>query len=107
MMLHIYMDIRMAFDGVSHCDFLLKLWKIGIAGKLWNCWFRCYLSNCLHCVSINNLHSDLSPVLSGDPQRNILGPMLFRPRPIMFKTLPIMLLSIAHAHYAQYYAHKY
>ena len=72
----IYLDIRKAFDSVPHCELLLKLWKIGISGKLWN-WFRCYLSNRLQCVTISNSHSDLLPVLSGVPQGSILGPMLF------------------------------
>ena len=68
----IYLDIRKAFDSVPHCEWLLKLWKIGISDKLWNC-FRCYLSNRLQCVTISNSHSDLLPVLSGVPQGESLG----------------------------------
>ena len=72
----IYLNIWKAFDSVLHCELLLKLWKIGVSVKLWN-WFRCYLSNCLQCVTISNSHSDLLPVLSGVLHRSIVGPMLF------------------------------
>ena len=61
---------------VCFTELLLKLWKIRISGKLWN-WFRCYLSNCLQCVTISNSHLDLLPVLSGVLHRSIVAPMLF------------------------------
>ena len=40
----IYLDIRKAFDSVSHSIMLNKLWSVGITGGLW-AWFREYLTN--------------------------------------------------------------
>ena len=34
----IFLDLRKAFDSVPHTELLLKLWRIGITGKLWS-WF--------------------------------------------------------------------
>ena len=47
-----------------------------ISGNLW-LWFKNHLTNRLQFVSINNSHSHLLPVISGVPQGNILGPLLF------------------------------
>ena len=62
---HLYnLDLRKAFDSVSHSKLLDKLRDFGIFGDLWN-WFYCYLSDHMQCVCINSAISDFLPVISG------------------------------------------
>jgi len=39
----IYLDMRKAFDILSHEILLSYLWSFGITGSLWS-WFKCYLT---------------------------------------------------------------
>ena len=69
-------DLQKAFDSVPHQELLFKLWSLGITGPLW-LWFKSYLSNRTHYVSIGNSLSSQLQVLSGVPQGSVLGPLLF------------------------------
>uniref|UniRef100_A0A1X7VD49 Reverse transcriptase domain-containing protein n=1 Tax=Amphimedon queenslandica TaxID=400682 RepID=A0A1X7VD49_AMPQE len=72
----IYLDIRKAFDRVSYKNLLHKLVSQCFSGHLLE-WFRYYLTSRRQCVQVLGTQSTLLPVLSGVPQRSILGPFLF------------------------------
>ena len=72
----IYLDIKKAFDSISHQSLISKLSTVGIRGVLLE-WFSCYLTSRQQCVTIRGSISHFLPVLSGVPQGSILGPLLF------------------------------
>ena len=72
----IFIDLKKAFDTVSHDVLLEKLNRYGIRG-ISNDWFRSYLSDRTQFVSINGFNSDYKTVKYGEPQGSVLGPLLF------------------------------
>ena len=65
-------DFQKAFDSVPHNELLIKLWRLGITGPLWEL-FKYYLNNRSHFVFIYDHYS----TISGIPQGSVLGPLLF------------------------------
>ena len=72
----LFLDIRKAFDTVSHRLLLRKLKHYGIAGSVLQ-WFSNYLSGRIQCTKIGFSISEKGIILTGVPQGSILGPILF------------------------------
>ncbi len=72
----IFLDLKKAFDVVSHDILIKKLEKIGIKN---NClkWFKCYLSGRKQMVDINGTYSSPAEINISVLQGSILGPLLF------------------------------
>ena len=64
------------FDTVPHNALLHHLRCLGVCGSVW-LWLQSYLSWRQQCVCLVSRHSDILPVISGDPQGSILGHILF------------------------------
>ena len=72
----IFLDLKKAFDVVSHDILLKKLRHLGINGTALK-WFKSYLSNRTQRVDINGNLSDLKNLDISVLQGTILGPILF------------------------------
>lgn len=74
--LGIFIDLKKAFDTVSHKLLLQKLEHIGIKGSALKI-LTSYLTNRSQVVKIGDFQSDALPITCGVPQGSILGPLLF------------------------------
>ena len=72
----VFVDIRKAFDTVSHRILLAKMEHLGIRGNSLK-WFEDYLKNRYQKTEVNGELSDILEVLNRVPQGSVLGPLLF------------------------------
>ena len=72
----IMIDLKKAFDSVTHSILLQKLEHYGFRGNVFNL-FSSYLSNRQQYVSVNNVNSSTHNIKYGVPQGSVLGPLRF------------------------------
>ena len=72
----LYLDLKKAFDTVSHNILIGKLGNIGLDQKTVS-WFSNYLNDRKQYVKFVNQNSNILSVSYGVPQGSILGPTLF------------------------------
>ena len=72
----IYLDIRKAFDVVSHDILLSKLRNAGVVGTIYR-WIASYLSGRSQATSVAGSISSFQSIPSGVVQGSVLGPVFF------------------------------
>jgi retron-type reverse transcriptase len=74
--LGLFIDLKKAFDTVSHRKLLTKLYDVGIRGTAF-LMLESYLTDRRQVVKIDQYVSSTQTVACGIPQGSILGPLLF------------------------------
>ena len=72
----VFVDLKKAFDSVSHDILCSKLDRLGIRGMALD-WCLNYLSDRSQVVLANNVRSGPAPINFGVPQGSVLGPLFF------------------------------
>ena len=67
----IYLDLKKAFNTISHEKMIEKLRGLRLDGATLG-WFRSYLIDRWQCVKLNNMISNILPITYGVPQGSIL-----------------------------------
>ena len=73
---YVFLDFSKAFDTVDHSILLSKMYHYGIRGVAFK-WFQSYLADRQQYVTYNGVQSSKKLIKCGEPQRSILGPILF------------------------------
>ena len=71
----VFLDLKKAFDTVSHDILLKKLYAYGIRGKVFKL-LKSYLTNRTQFVVYDGIPSWTLPINCGVPQGSVLGPLL-------------------------------
>lgn len=72
----VFLDLKKAFDTVSHEIHLTKLTGFNFSPEAIQ-WMKSYLASRKQCVQIGSVNSSVLDVSVGVPQGSILGPLLF------------------------------
>ena len=76
MVIGVFLDLKKAFDTVSHDILLKKMYAYGIRGNAFKL-LKSYLTGRTQYVIYDGEKSDTLPIKCGVPQGSILGPLLF------------------------------
>lgn len=74
--LGVFIDLRKAFDSISHQKLLREIRKLGVGGRVLS-WFGSFIDNREQRVKLNNATSEALTSCYGIPQGTVIGPLLF------------------------------
>ena len=72
----VYIDFSKAFDVVSHAKLIARLNSYGVRGTVLK-WIENFLTGRTHCTKVDNVLSEIAPLISGVVQGSGIGPLMF------------------------------